>query len=311
MEEALEFFVLLARYRNLSAVARELDITPPAATRRLAQLEQRLGVRLANRSTRSISLTSEGELLLAHARQILTDIHAMEDVVSNRRHSPQGLLRINASLGFGRRRISALVSKFALSYPDIEIDLHVTDKPVDLIANNVDLAIRFGALPDRRLVARRLLRNRRYLCASPKYLRRHPAPTTVAQIGEHRCVIHNQNDEAHGIWRFTKGEHTEVIKVRAALSSNDGDIALGWVLEGHGIMIRSEWDLRKYVDARRLRILLPDFTLEPADLFVYYPSRQNMPARVRTFLEFLLQYFEQPDGPANASGLEIPGPSTR
>jgi DNA-binding transcriptional LysR family regulator len=295
MEASLEFFVLLARHKNLSAVARELDITPPAATRRLAQLEQRLGVRLANRSTRNISLTSEGELLLAHARQILADIHAMEDVVSNRRHSPQGLLRINASLGFGRRRISALVSKFTLSYPDIDIDLHVTDKPVDLIANNVDLAIRFGALPDRRLVARRLLSNRRYLCASPKYLRRHPAPTTVAEISEHRCIIHNQNDEAHGIWRFTRGEHTEVIKVRAALSSNDGDIALGWVLEGHGIMIRSEWDLQKYVDARRLKILLPDFTLEPADLFVYYPSRQNMPARVRTFLAFLLEHFEQPE----------------
>jgi DNA-binding transcriptional LysR family regulator len=86
-----------------------------------------------------------------------------------------------------------------------------------------------------------------------------------------------------------------VIKVRAALSSNDGDIALGWVLEGHGIMIRSEWDLQKYVDARRLKILLPDFTLEPADLFVYYPSRQNMPARVRTFLAFLLEHFEQPE----------------
>src|SRR5690606_11922361 len=241
MDSELSFFVLLARHKNLSAVARALDITPPAATRKLMQLEDRLGVRLANRTTRSISLTSEGELFLEQARRILADIKAMEDSVTNHRRQPRGLLRVNASLGFGRRRISALASRFALKYPDIELDLQVTDKPVDLVANNVDLAIRFGTLPDRRLVARRLLSNRRYLCASPKYLKKHGEPISLADLAHHRCIIHNQNDEAHGIWRFSHQQHTEVIKVRGAMSSNDGDIALGWTLEGHGIMIRSEW----------------------------------------------------------------------
>lgn len=293
MKEALEFFVLLARHRNLSAVARELDITPPAATRQLARLEKHLGVRLANRSTRNISLTNEGELLLAHARNILDDFATMEDEVSNLRDTPRGLLNINASLGFGRRKISALVSEFAVLYPEVRFNLHVTDRPVDLIADNIDLAIRFGSLPDRRLIARRLLANRRYLCASPKYLRRYGEPTTVADLANHRCIIHNQNDEPHGIWRFTRGQHTEVIKVQAAMTSNDGDIALGWALEGHGVMIRSEWDLKKYLNARRLRILLPEFTLEPADLYVYYPSRDNMPARVRAFLDFLADRLPQ------------------
>src|SRR5690606_5382141 len=142
MDSDLSFFVLLARHQNLSAVARELDITPPAATRRLQQLEERLGVRLANRTTRSISLTSEGELFLAHATRILADIKTMEDAVSSQRDQPRGLLRINASLGFGRRRISAMASAFAQKYPDIELDLQVSDKPVDLIANHIDLAIR-------------------------------------------------------------------------------------------------------------------------------------------------------------------------
>lgn len=293
MKEALEFFVLLARHRNLSAVARELDITPPAATRQLARLEKHLGVRLANRSTRSISLTNEGELLLAHARNILDDFATMEDEVSNLRDTPRGLLNINASLGFGRRKISALVSEFAVLYPEVRFNLHVTDRPVDLIADNIDLAIRFGSLPDRRLIARRLLANRRYLCASPKYLRRYGEPTTVADLANHRCIIHNQNDEPHGVWRFTRGQHTEVIKVQAAMTSNDGDIALGWALEGHGVMIRSEWDLKKYLNARRLRILLPEFTLEPADLYVYYPSRDNMPARVRAFVDFLADRLPQ------------------
>lgn len=293
MKEALEFFVLVAKHRNLSVVARELDITPPAATRQLAQLEEKLGVRLANRSTRRLSLTHEGELLLNHARDILGRFATMEDEVAHSRDTPRGRLRINASLGFGRRKISALVSEFALRYPEVNFDLHVTDTPVDLIAENFDLAIRFGALPDRRLVARRLLANRRYLCASPKYLRKYGEPKTPSDLLEHRCIIHTQNNEAHGIWRFTQGQQTEVVKVRGAMSSNDGDIALGWALEGHGIMIRSEWDLKKYLNARRLRILLADYTLESADLYVYYPSRQNTPARVRAFTEFLAERLPQ------------------
>ena len=295
MKQAFEFFVLLARHLNLSVVARELNITPPAATRQLAQLEQMLGVRLAHRSTRRITLTNEGEVFLAHARRILADFDAMEDEVANLRDTPRGLLRINASLGFGRRKISALVSEFAARYPDVRFDLHITDRPVDLIADNVDLAIRFGALPDRRVVGRRLLGNRRFLCASPKYLRRHGEPATVTDLIQHRCIIHNQNDEPQGVWRFSKGQHVEVVKVQGSMTSNDGDIALGWALEGHGIMIRSEWDLKKYLDAKRLRILLPEYTLEPADLYVYYPSRR-MPARARNFIDFLAERL--PEGTA-------------
>ncbi len=293
MDSALSFFVLLARHKNLSAVARALGVTPPAATRKLQQLEERLGVRLANRTTRSISLTSEGELFLTQATRILADIKEMENSVTNQRHQPRGVLRVNASLGFGRRRISALASEFALKYPEIELDLQLTDKPVDLIANHIDLAIRFGSLPDRRLVARRLLSNRRFLCASPKYLRKYGEPQNVADLANHRCIIHTQNDEAHGTWRFTRQQHTEVVKVKAAMSSNDGDIALSWALDGHGLMIRSEWDVNKYVEARRLKIVLRDFTLEPADLCMYYPSRENLPARVRVFIDFVVAKFEK------------------
>lgn len=284
----LTFFVMLARLGNLSATARELDVTPPAVTKRLALLEQRLGVRLVNRTTRRVSLTSEGETYLAHASRILAEIREMEDLVSSSRATPRGLLRVNAPLGFGRTTIAPLMSAFAKLHPDIEIELQLTDRPIDLVEQRFDLAVRFGELPDTRLSARRIMSNRRFLCASPAYLRKHGEPQTLAELAAHRCIIHRQNDDAYGIWRFTRNRKSEVVKVHGKLSSNDGDIALGWALDGQGLLIRSEWDLAKYFDSGRLQQVLPAYTLPPADLFVYYPSQRNLSARVRTFIDFLV-----------------------
>lgn len=294
MTSELEFFVLIARHGNLSAAARALDLTPPAATKRLAQMENRLGVRLINRTTRSISLTNEGEIYLQYATRILEQMREMEDAVSPHRSAPRGLLRVNATLGFGRTTIAPLVSQFARRYPQVEVQLEVTDKPVDLVDSGFDLAIRFGTLPDKRLNARCVMTNRRFLCASPAYLARHGTPETLADLAHHQCIIHRQNDEAHAVWRFTHREQGEVAKVQGMLSSNDGDIVLSWALDGHGILIRSEWDLAKYVESGRLKIVLPDFHLPSADLFVYYPNRRNQSARARAFIDFLLAHFRQP-----------------
>jgi LysR family transcriptional activator of dmlA len=284
----MEFFVLVARHGSLAAAARALDLTPPAATKRLAQLEARLGVRLVNRTTRRISLTGEGETYLAHATRILASIREMEDAVVGSRAAPKGLLRVNATLGFGRTAIAPIVSEFARRYPQVEVQMEVTDRPVDLVEHGFDLAIRFGALPDKRLAARRVMSNRRFLCASPLYLQRHGAPATLADLSRHACIVHRQNDEAHGVWRFENGD---VVKVRGALSSNDGDIVLGWALDGHGILVRSEWDLARYVESGRLQIVLPQHALPSADLFVYYLSRRNLAARTRAFIDFLVGHF--------------------
>lgn len=285
----LEFFVLLARHGSLSAAARALDITPPAATMRLAAIEERLGVRLVNRTTRSISLTSEGELYLLHAARLLEELREMDEIVTSSRQAPRGLLRVNATLGFGRTTIAPLVSAFAARYPDVEVQLEVTDRPIDLVEAGYDLAIRFGELPDSRVHARRIMSNRRLLCASPRYLEQHGTPETLDDLTRHRCIVHRQNDDAYGIWRFTRGGHTEVVKVQGALSSNDGDIVLGWALDGHGILIRSEWDLAKYLKSGRLRRVLPDYALPNADLYVYYPGKRNLPARARAFINFLIE----------------------
>lgn len=290
MSSDLEFVVTLAREGNLAATARALNVTPPAVTRRLALLEKRLGVRLVNRTTRSFSLTSEGETYVQHASRILGEIREMEDVVASGR-TPRGLLRVNATLGFGRTTIAPLVSEFARRHPGIEVQVDVTDRPIDLVESGFDLAIRFGALADRRLNARRILSNRRFLCASPRYLEAHGEPQTLADLAHHRCIIHRQNDDAYGIWRFLHQAHSEVVKVHGMLSSNDGDIVLGWALDGHGILIRSEWDLAKYLESGRLRVVLPAFVLPDADLFVYYPSQRNLAARTRLFIDFLVDHF--------------------
>jgi LysR family transcriptional regulator, transcriptional activator for dmlA len=287
----MQFFVLIARHGSLAAAARAIDLTPPAATKRLAALESRLGVRLLNRTTRSLSLTSEGETYLQHATRILADVREMEEVVAQGRAAPRRLLRVNATLGFGRTAIAPLVSAFAARYPEVEVLMEVTDRPVDLVESGFDLAIRFGTLPDQRLNARRIMSNRRFLCASPGYLERRGAPATLADLARHRCIIHRQNDDAYGIWRFVQGEHSEVVKVHGTLSSNDGDIVLGWALDGHGILIRSEWDLAKYLNSGRLRVVLPEFRLPSADLFVYYPDRRNLPVRARVFIDFLAEHF--------------------
>ena len=284
----LAFFVLLAKKASLSAAARELDITPPAVTKRLAQMEQRLGVRLLNRTTRKVSLTSEGELYFSHASAILADIREMEEQVSSSRADPKGLLRINATLGFGRTTIAPIISAFALRYPDVEVQLQLTDHPINLVEEAFDLGIRFGELPETRLSARKIMSNRRFLCASPAYLKKAGEPRTPHDLALHRCIIHRQNDEAHGVWRLFKGRKTETVKVDGTLSSNDGDVVLNWALDGHGILIRSEWDVAKYLESGRLQVVLKDYKPAPADLYVFYPSRRNLPAKVRAFIDFLV-----------------------
>ncbi|SAL04678.1 LysR family transcriptional regulator [Caballeronia arationis] len=294
-----EFFILLAKLKSMSGAARALDLSPPAATKRLGVIEQRLGVRLVNRTTRSVSLTPEGETYLRYASQIVGQVREMEEAISGTKGDPQGLLRINATLGFGRTTIAPLVSEFAKRFPGVEVQFEVTDRPVDLVEGAFDMAIRFGELPDTRLSARRIMSNRRFLCASPKYLEKHGTPERVEDLSEHRCIIHRQNEDAYGVWRYIVNDHTEAIKVKGALSSNDGDIVLRWALEGHGILIRSEWDLAKYVQSGRLSLVLPNTVLPSADLFVYYPRQRNQTARARAFIDFLVGRFQAPFTPVD------------
>jgi LysR family transcriptional activator of dmlA len=293
----LTLFSLVAKNGSLSAAARELNVTPPAVSKRLAQLESRLGVRLLNRTTRRLSLTNEGEVYLANVRRILADIDELERVVSSSRAAPKGLLRVNATLGFGRTYIAPVVSAFAKRYPEVEVQLQLTDRPLNLAEEAFDVGIRFGELPDARLIARKVSANRRFLCAAPAYLKKFGYPKVPDDLARHNCIVLRQNDAAYGIWRFARGRKTDTVKVRGALSSNDGEVALTWALDGHGILMRAEWDIAKYLRSGRLQLVLEEYSLPPADIHAVYPERHNLSAKVRVFVEFLVaQFQEKTDG---------------
>jgi LysR family transcriptional activator of dmlA len=237
----LEFFVDLLKHGSLAALARELGVTPPAVSARLAQLEARLGVRLLNRTTRRMGVTHEGELYLATGARLLGELEDLEHLVSNSRAVPKGRLRVNASFGFGRQHIAPAIAAFARRYPQVEVQLELTDRSLNLADRAFDVGIRFGDVPDSRLVARRVVGNRRLLCAAPSYLAAHGAPLTPRELQAHQCIVLRQNDSAFGTWHFTKGGRQETVKVRGTLSSNGGDAGVLWALDGFGIMMRSMW----------------------------------------------------------------------
>jgi LysR family transcriptional regulator, transcriptional activator for dmlA len=288
------FFSTLVRYGSFSATARELDVTTPAISKRLAQMEARLGVQLLIRTTRRISLTPEGEIYLAHARRILADIDDMEQLLTSAVAAPKGVLRVNATLGFGRSNIAPLISQFAGRYPEVQVQLQLTVNPPPLSDDAFDVCIRFGEPPDARVIARRIASNRRLLCAAPAYLARHGTPQTPQDLAQHNCIGIRQGDEAYGIWHLASAKRTETVKVRGSLSTNDGEIAVNWALAGHGIVMRAEWDIAKYLRSGRLRQVLDNWQTPPADIYAVYPQRHQTAARVRAFVNFVGEAFASP-----------------
>lgn len=292
-DSELAFFCILVKQGSLAATARELSLTPPAVSRRLALLEERLGVRLLNRTTRRLSLTSEGEVYFESAQRILSDIEDMERRVSSSRAAPRGLLRVNAPLGFGRSYIAPAISDFSKAYPDVEVQLHLTDRSILLPDEAIDISIRFGDIPDSRLIARKIAANRRLLCASPAYLRAAGVPAYPHDLAQHRCIVLRQNETAYGNWRLSRGKHNETVKVHGKLSTNDGEVALKWALDGHGILMRAEWDVAKYLRSGRLVQVLADYETPAADIYAVYLERLNLSAKVAYFVDYLRDYLEQ------------------
>jgi DNA-binding transcriptional LysR family regulator len=290
----MAFFSLLARCGSFSATAREMNMSTPAVSKRLAQMEARLGVQLLNRTTRRVSLTPEGETYLALARRILADIADMEQLVSRTQSTPQGLLRVNATLGFGRSHIAPLISDFVRRHPQVQVQLQLSVDPPPLASDAFDVCVRFGEPPDARVIARRIAPNRRLLCAAPAYLAQRGTPKLPSDLARHDCIGIRQGDDAYGQWRLSparKPDAVEIVKVRGGLSTNDGEIAVNWALEGHGIVLRAEWDVARYLRSGRLVQVLADYLTPPADIYAIYPQRHQAAARVRAFVDFLVERF--------------------
>ncbi|WP_269505853.1 LysR family transcriptional regulator [Burkholderia sp. IMCC1007] len=289
----LDFFARLVTQGSLSALARDLGVTPPAISARLNQLERRLGVKLLNRTTRRLAITHEGEIYLTTGTKLLEQVQELERTVSSSRDLPQGLLKVNATFGFGRRHIAPALSEFRHLYPEVDVQLELTDRPMNLAELAYDVGIRFGELPDQRVVGRKLATNRRLVCASPAYLSKGEVPEEPGDLRTHDCIVLRENDTAYGTWHFTKGKRHELVKVHGAMSSNDGEVTLRWAIDGHGILVRSEWDAQPYINAGTLVTVLQDWSLPAADIYATYPERLNLSAKVRVFVDFLSGYFER------------------
>lgn len=303
----VSFFALVVKRGSLAAAAQELGITPPAVSKRLAAIEARLRVRLLNRTTRRMSLTPEGETYLAEGERLVAELELLERKISGGSVVPQGLLRINATLGFGRKHITPQLSRFALKYPEVEVQMHLSDRPVNLVEQAFDLAIRFGEQPDARITARKLADNRRILCAAPAYIAAHGVPHSPRDLHRHNCIVLRESDEIYGSWHLRSGTRQETIKVRGPLSTNDGEAALAWALDGHGIVLRSEWDAAPFLRSGRLRPLLTDWAPPPADIHILFPTRSHLQAKTRAMVDFMLEAFadKRRKGRSDGDGLDL------
>ncbi len=287
----LQVLVQTARGGTLTAAARTLGITPAAASATLKRLETQLGTRLFERSTRAMRLTSPGQILLDYAVRAFELLDEGESQVDADRATLVGTLRIAAPSDLTRNLLLPLFDEFMRDNPGLQLQLSVGDRVLDVLRDEVDVAIRYGALADSRLVARTLAVARPVLSASPDYLRRHPAPRTPQDLARHNCITFDRGGRRHRAWRFFRdGQWTEV-RVDGDRSVDDASLAREWAIAGRGIILKSEIDQRRDLESGALVPLLTDWETEPYPLHALLPSGRFVPNRVRALVDFLAARF--------------------
>ena len=289
----LAFFVRVATLGSLTAAARDLGLSLAAVSKRLSQLERRLGVQLLKRTTRRLELTAEGRRYLEGARPLLDQLAALEEAVSSQTQTLRGTLNINASFGFGRRHVAPCVSAFAALHPELALSLQLSSQPLNFLDANVDIDVRVGEPPDSRLVARRLRTNPRILCCSPAYAARCGLPTDIHALAQHNCILLRQHEGDFTLWRFVKGGESVSQKVRGSLLTNDGEVAMRMALDGHGILLRSWWDAQHAVERGELLHVLPEWQAPDGDIFAVWQAQRQLPARITAFVDFLQARLQQ------------------
>ncbi|KAF1005609.1 MAG: HTH-type transcriptional regulator DmlR [Luteibacter sp.] len=285
----LSLFVRIARLGSISAAARDLDITPATASARLAAFEKRLGARLVHRTTRLATLTEDGRALLPHAEHLL-DIAAVAQAALGRgATAPSGVLRIAAPSSFARLHIVPALPEFTARYPEVRLDMRISDSIVDLVEGGFDVAVRYANLDDSSFVARRLAPDRRVLVASPAYLERHGHPRSPDDLDTHACLAVGTLD----LWTF-KGPDGETIAKRVApsLRINDGEAVRDAACAGLGIALMATWCAAEELRKGELVPLLGDFpTVSTQTLWVIYPSARELAPKVRVFIDWLVERF--------------------
>jgi len=298
--QELTIFTKIVGTGSLSAAARDLGMSPALVSRRLASLESRLGVRLVNRTTRSLHLTDEGAAYFETCTRLLAEIQEADAAVSAGRAEPRGVLRVALPASFGNQHVAPLVPRFAERYPDVQLSLSLSDRAVNVVEEGFDLAIRIADLADSSLAARKLAPNRRVVCASPGYLARHGAPRTPEDLAKHNCLA--TDFAMNWDYRGPDGKPGSV-RVAGRYACDNWEVLREWALAGLGVALKSTWDVRRHLEDGSLLTLLPGYTFA-TDVAIYavYPHRRHLPAKTRAFIEFLAEsfgpepYWDRPEG---------------
>ena len=279
-------FAAVATKGSLSAAAREEGVAPAVISRRLDALEERLGVKLLLRTTRTLNLTYEGSAFLEDCQRILNDLSNAEASVSLGGIKASGHLRVSAPGGFGRQHVAPLVHDFVREHPEVTVSLDLSDRVVDLLNENMDCAVRIGVLPDSSLVGVKLADNQRLVVATPTYLQRHGRPQHPSDLANHNCLNLVSSGAPSG-WLFTiQGEATP-IRVSGSLACNDGSSILDWALNDAGLAWRSRWEVQQHLRSGKLVTVLDDFIAPPNAIYAVFPQRKHLPLRVRLWIDVL------------------------
>jgi len=307
MERAdLALVVAIQHHGSLVATADALQIAPSAVTKRLAQLESRLGLLLFQRTTRRVAPTLEGELLCEKAQAMLAEFEALEQSLQERKSEASGLIRLAATFGFGRIWLGPVLAEFQARHPAIQIQLQLYEQLPDLAAEGFDGAVWLWSPQPRHAAewtARKLASNQRVVVAAPAYIRKHGLPGSPAELAKHNCLIARENERQFDIWnlqpvRGTRGKAgttginaDQRVRVQGTLSSNSGELVRDWCLQGRGVMLRSLWDVQAQITSGKLVRLLPQYAMLDADVQWLAPYRLQTPKRVRLLVDCLAEKF--------------------
>lgn len=289
----MQTFVSVAAKGSLTAVATQEDVAPAVIGRRIDALEARLGIKLLIRTTRRITLTTEGAAFLEDCQRILLDIDNAEAAVSNDGGRASGHLRVTAPAGFGRRHVAPLVPAYIARHPDVTVSLDLSDRVVDLVNEGLDCAIRIGDLPDSNLVSVRLADNRRVVVASPDYLARAGTPRTPDDLMHHACLGFGIGQQRG--WLFRGGKSTRLVKVGGPMDCTDASVLTQWALDGHGLAWRSLWEVGADLARGALLEVLTDFAAPENGIYAVFTQRKHLPVRIRRWVEFVRETYASPD----------------
>ncbi|GAC13487.1 LysR family transcriptional regulator [Aliiglaciecola lipolytica] len=288
----LKLFVRLAATHNISAAGAEFKLSPAVSSNYINKLEENLGVRLVHRTTRKVSLTEEGKVFLPHAENVLLSVESAKAAVGVGKITPQGTLRITAPASFGRMHLVPALNEFLEQYPDLNIDLRLSDTIVDLVEGGFDIAIRDAALKDSTLIAKKLASDKRIVCASPAYLSKFGEPTSPSKLAEHNCITLVGLET----WSFNTGAENVSVKVKSKFSTDNGEATRDACISGLGITVASTWSVYQQLREKTLIPILTDYPLiSESEIWAVFPSSRLMAPKVRVFIDYFVDYFgEQP-----------------